>query len=60
MSNEHYEIMSYDEEDRWYATVLHVVNGEPIFVYRVPSDPPTYLEPINEPELLKKGEYDKR
>lgn len=47
MSNEKWEVVSYDQEERWFATVLHIVNDKPIFVYRVPCDPPTKVEPSN-------------
>lgn len=46
MSNDTFEVMSYDQEagGKWYATVLQVCNQKPIAVYRVPSDPPVYSE----------------
>lgn len=50
MSNERFEILGYEELDRWYAIVLHVCNDKPIYVYYVPSDKPNLEEPSNEPD----------
>lgn len=41
MGKDEYQILGYEEMERWYAIVLHICNERPIYVYYVPSDDPT-------------------
>lgn len=42
MSNKEYLIDSYEHDDtgQWYASIIEVSNGLPVYVYKVKADKP--------------------